>query len=133
MADVTAKCTICLQPFDDSEVERQWFPCSHSVHHPCAMEFSRVLGAPLDELPCPECRIIPDDAQNIVDGLAHDPTEMLEHTMVIDDDDVVIDGDVVMDDDAETQDVPALELDPEHAAIAHPSSEALDGEDEDSE
>ena len=55
------------------------------------MEFSRALGAPIDSLPCPECRIVPDDAQDIVnsmhvDGGAHAGT-VLEDTIVVTDND----------------------------------------------
>ena len=88
-------CTICLQLFDASDADpRQWFPCSHSVHHQCAVEFSRALGAPIDSIPCPECRIVPDNAQDIVnslgladmhvDGGAHAGT-VLEDTIDVDD------------------------------------------------
>ena len=57
------------------------------------MEFSRALGAPIDSLPCPECRIVPDDAQDIVnsmhvDGGAHAGTVLEDTIVVADNDDI---------------------------------------------
>ena len=116
MADMT--CTICLQPFGASvdADPRQWFPCSHSVHQPCAMEFSRVLGAPLDELACPVCRLVPDDAQNLVGTIPVDGGA-LAGTMHVDT--------IVVNDDADTQELPDRQPDLDEEVSVHPSAEAL--------
>ena len=75
------------------------------------MEFSRALGAPIDSIPCPECRIVPDDAQDLVnslglaamhvDGGAHAGTVLEDTIEVADNDDTqeIPDGQPHPDDD----------------------------------
>ena len=78
-------CPICLWPMGEAlvdpfgeAVELQWYPCSHWMHKNCAMSMCAAYGAPLDDIPCPVCRIVPDQAQNMVDRIDRIPDTAIE-------------------------------------------------------
>ena len=69
----------------------------------CAMSMSAAYGAPLDDIPCPVCRIVPDQAQNMVDRIDRIPDTAIE----IEDDESGSDSEVSVSVRAAIRELPA--------------------------
>ena len=51
-------CAICKFQIDHEE---QFLACGHHFHKTCIGEYCRILGTPLEGVPCPVCRKTLDD------------------------------------------------------------------------
>ena len=61
MADEGRQCAICHDCISEDE-ENRFLPCAHNFHLDCLEAYARAKQTDVDNLPCPECRIIPSHA-----------------------------------------------------------------------
>ena len=53
---MTDACPICLQPLLPEE-SKEWLTCGHCMHYECIQNYADVKTMPIEELPCPLCKI----------------------------------------------------------------------------